>query len=114
MSDRLNSKDPLAEFSDWLKDVKENLKETELHASAHSSPESDPEHPAKVATKSRKHSILNSLHHKTEIAMSASEPKKSRVPCRRRTGKALLRAEKFGDLITADHKVLNEGCEIFT
>ena len=28
--------------------------------------------------------------------------------CRRRTGEALLRAEKFGDLLT-DHKVLNEG-----
>ena len=32
----------------------------------------------------------------------------TRAPCRRRTGEALLRAEKFGDLITAGHKVLNE------
>ena len=31
--------------------------------------------------------------------------------CRRRTGEALHRAEKFGDLITADHTVFNEGCE---
>ena len=35
----------------------------------------------------------------------------ARALCRRRTGEALPRAEKFGDLITADHKVLNEGCE---
>ena len=35
----------------------------------------------------------------------------TRAPCRRCTGEALPRAEKFGDLITADHKVLNEGCE---
>ena len=35
----------------------------------------------------------------------------TRAPCRRRTGEALPRAEKFGDLITADQKVLNEGCE---
>ena len=35
----------------------------------------------------------------------------TRAPCRRRTGRALLRAEKFGDLITADHKVFNEECE---
>ena len=35
----------------------------------------------------------------------------TRAPCRGRTGEALPRAEKFGDLITADHKVLNEGCE---
>ena len=31
--------------------------------------------------------------------------------CRTRTGEALPRAEKFGDLMTADHKVLNEGGE---
>ena len=37
------------------------------------------------------------------------ETKITRAPCRRRTGEASLpRAEKFGDLITADHKVLNE------
>ena len=32
-------------------------------------------------------------------------------PCRRRIGGAVPRAEIFGDLITADHKVLSEGCE---
>ena len=35
----------------------------------------------------------------------------TRAPCRRRNGGAVLRAERFGDLITADHKVLSEGCE---
>ena len=35
----------------------------------------------------------------------------TRAPCRKRTGAAIPRAEKFGDLITADHKVLSEGCE---
>ena len=34
-----------------------------------------------------------------------------RAPCRRRIGGAVSRAEKFGDLITADHQVLSEGCE---
>ena len=34
-----------------------------------------------------------------------------RGPCRRRIGRVVPRAEKFGDLITADHKVLSEGCE---
>ena len=33
------------------------------------------------------------------------------VPCRRRTGGAVLRAENFGDLMTADHKDLSESCE---
>ena len=32
----------------------------------------------------------------------------TRTPCRRRPGDALLRAEKCGDLVTAEHKVLNE------
>ena len=35
----------------------------------------------------------------------------TRVPCRRRNGGAVACAENFGDLITADHKVLSEGCE---
>ena len=43
----------------------------------------------------------------TEIAKPASEPRLQN-PCRKRTGEAEPRAEKLGDLITADHKVLNE------
>ena len=35
----------------------------------------------------------------------------TRAPCRRRNGGAVPRAENFGDLITADHKVLSENCE---
>ena len=35
----------------------------------------------------------------------------TRAPCWRRIGGAVPRAENFGDLITADHKVLNENCE---
>ena len=35
----------------------------------------------------------------------------TRAPCRRRIGGAVPRADKFGDLITADHKVLSESWE---
>ena len=35
----------------------------------------------------------------------------TRAPCRRRNGGAVPCAENFGDLITADHKVLSESCE---
>ena len=35
----------------------------------------------------------------------------TRAPCRRRNGEAVPRAEKIGDLITADHKVLSDNCE---
>ena len=37
--------------------------------------------------------------------------KNTRVLCRRRNEGSIPRAEKLGDLITAEHKVLNEGCE---
>ena len=35
----------------------------------------------------------------------------TRAPCRRRIGRVVPRAEKIGDLITADHKVLSDNCE---
>ena len=37
--------------------------------------------------------------------------KSTRAPCRRRIGGAVPRAENFGDLMTAHHKVLSESCE---
>ena len=54
--------------------------------------------------------ILISL--KTEIARSVRGPKLQGAPCRRRNGDAVPRAEKFGDLITADHKVLSDNLRI--
>ena len=53
--------------------------------------------------------ILISL--KTEIARSVNGPKLQGPPCRRRNGEAVLRGTNFGDLITADHKVLSENCD---
>ena len=35
----------------------------------------------------------------------------TKAPCRRRNGEAVARAANFGDLITADHKVLSDNCE---
>ena len=35
----------------------------------------------------------------------------TRAPYRRRNSEAVLRAVKFGDLVTADHKVLSDNCE---
>ena len=45
---------------------------------------------------------------KTKIVTSASEPSSQGLVAE---GEPVPRAEKFGDLITADHKVLNEGGE---
>ena len=56
-----------------------------------------------------KHSIESHFpkDRKCEICRRA---KITRAPCRKRAGEAIPRAN-FGDLITADHKVLIEGCE---
>ena len=35
----------------------------------------------------------------------------TKAPCRRRNGEAAPRADKYGDLITADYKVLSDNCE---
>ena len=53
--------------------------------------------------------VLRLISLKTEIARSVNGPKSQRAPCRRHNGEAAPRADNFGDLITAHHKVLSEG-----
>ena len=43
--------------------------------------------------------------------LGETQTKITSASCRRRTGTVMLRAEIFGDLITADHKVLSEESE---
>ena len=92
----------------WLQEFTENLEDTEVPAPAHMSPDSESEHPAKVT--SRKHRIYTHLP-KDRNCEVCLRTKITRTPCRRRTDEAVPRAKKFGDLITADHKVLNEDGE---
>ena len=104
--------DNLRDLPEWLEELTDNLEDTELHVPAHSSQDLDSERPTKVVSKSksRKHSIYT--HFPTngngEVCLRT---KMTRAPCSKRTGEVLLRAEKFGDLFTADHKVLNEESE---
>ena len=76
----------------------------------HTSRDSDSEHHIKVATKSKKQSIFTHFL-KDRDGDICQRTKITRAPCIRSIGGALPRAEKFGDLIPADHKVVNEGCE---
>ena len=48
---------------------------------------------------------------KTKIGESVRGPNITRAPCRRRIGRVVPRSENFGDLVTADHKVLSDNCE---
>ena len=57
-----------------------------------------------------KHSVYTHFP-KDQNCEVCQRTKITRAPCRRRIGGAAPRAENVGDLITADHKVLSEGCE---
>ena len=91
-----------------MKEFTENLEDTEVPAPAHISHDSDSEQPTKEA--SRTHSIFTHFP-KDRNCEVCLRNKMTRAPCRKRTGTAVPRAEKLGDLITADHKVLNEEVE---
>ena len=97
----------MRDLPEWLEEFTDDLEEAELHAPAHISQDSDSEHPSKVVSKSGKHNIY--IHFpKDGNCEVCLRTKMTRAPCRRRTGDALPRAEKFGDLIAADHRILNK------
>ena len=94
---------------EYLEEFTDNLEDIDLPAPTHFSQDSGSERPTKVVSKSRKHSIYTHFPKDRNCWVCL----RTRAPCRSRIGKALLRAGKFGDLITADHQVLNEEGEIF-
>ena len=57
-----------------------------------------------------KHSVYTHFQKDRNCEM-CQRTKITRAPCRRRNGGTVPRAENFGDLISADHEVLSEGCE---
>ena len=83
--------------------MKEFLNHRDTHAS--SSHELLLEPQRKVV--SHKHSIYSHFP-KDRNCEICQRTKIKRAPRRRRTGEVIPRAENFGDMITADHKVLNE------
>ena len=54
---------------------------------------------------------INFIHFSKDRNRYLLETKITRVSCRKRTDTVVPRAGNFGDLITADHQVLSEGCE---
>ena len=65
---------------------------------------------AKVEPGSGKHSVYTHFP-KDPNCDICLKTKITRASCRRRTGTVVSRAEQFGDLITANHKVLSEESE---
>ena len=91
--------------------ISQNLEDTEWLAPAHSSRDSDSEPPPKMVSGSSKHCVCTHFpkNRKYDVCLRSKITKAS---CRRRTGAAPPRSEKFGVLITADHEVLSEKLRI--
>ena len=77
------------------------------HASSH---EASLEPTTKRREDLGKHSVYTHFP-KNRHCEICKRTKITRAPCRRRNSEAVLRAANFGDLMTADHKVLSDNCE---
>ena len=85
------------------------MKSVPEHRDASSSSHESPPEP-RVKVVSCRHSIFTHFL-KDRNCEICFRTKITRASCRKRTGTVVPRAEIFGDLITADHKVLSGGCE---
>ena len=97
----------MRDLPEWLEEFTDNLEDAETPVPAHVSQDSDSERPTKVVSTSMKYSIFAHFQ-KDRNCEVCLRTKITKSLCRRRTGEAVPRAEKFGDLITADHEVFNE------
>ena len=103
-----------SEIPEWVQEFREILVDDEIpvHGDSHAS--SSHEVSLEPTTKRRedlgKH-IVYTHFPKDRNCEICQRTKITRAPCRRRNGGAVPRAEKFGDLITADHKVLSDNWE---
>ena len=103
-----------SEIPEWLQEFRENLVDGEIplqggcHAS--SSHEVSLEPTCKRREELGQHSVYTHFP-KDRNCEICKRTKITRAPCRRRNSGAVPRAANFGDLITADHKVLSDNCE---
>ena len=103
-----------SEIPEWLQEFRENLVDDEIPLQGGSHASSSHEVSIEPTTKRRedlgKHSVYTHFP-KDRNCEICKRTKITRAPCRRRNGEAVLRADTFGDLITADQKVLSDNCE---
>ena len=103
-----------SEIQEWLQEFRENLVDDEIPLQEGSHASSSHEVSLEPTFKRRedlgKHSV-DTHFLKDRNCEICERTKITRAPCKRRNGEAVPRADKFGDLITADHKVLSDKCE---
>ena len=111
----LERRDPCcSEIPEWLQEFRESLvddwvpERRDPHANSSHEPSLEPTPTRSVDL--GEHSVCAHFP-KDRNCEICKRTKITRAPCRRRNGGAVPRAENFGDLKTADHKVLSEGCE---
>ena len=107
--------DPLcSDTPEWLQELREILVDDEIpvHGNSHaiSSHEASWEPIFKRREDLGKHSVYTHFP-KDRNCEICQRTKITRAPSRTRNGGAVPRAEYFGDMITADHKVLSDNCE---
>ena len=103
-----------SDIREWLQEFRENLVDVRVteHRDSHASSSHEPSLEPMPAKSVDLGNFSVYIHlPKDRNCEICQRTKTTRPLCRRRTGGAVPRAENFGDLITADHKVLNESCE---
>ena len=117
-----NKKDPLftdsgrasSEIPEWLQEFRENLVDDEIPAHGNSHASFSHEASLEPILKRREDLCTHSVYThfpKDRNCEICKRTNITRAPCRRCNGGAVPRPENFGDLITADHKVLSDNCE---
>ena len=103
-----------SEIPEWLQELRKFLVDDEIpeHGDAHasSSHEASLEPIFKRSEDLCKQSVYAHFPQDRNCEI-CQRTKITRALYRRRNGEAVPRAENFGDLITADHKVLSDNCE---
>ena len=103
-----------SEIPEWLQEFRENLVDDEIPLQGGSHASSSQEVSLDPTTKRREDLGKHNVHThfpKDRNCEICKRTKITRAPCRRRNGEAVPRAANFGDLITADHRVLSDNCE---
>ena len=103
-----------SETPEWLQEFREIFVDDGIPLQGGSHASSSHEVSLEPTSKRRedlgKHSVFTHFP-KDRNCEICQRTKITRAPCRRRFGGAVPRAANFGDLITADHKVLSDTCE---
>ena len=110
--DRVRGDPCHSDIPERLQEFRENLvddrvpERSDSHASSSHGKSSEPTRSADLGKRS-----VYTCFPKYRNCEICQRTKITRAPCRRRIGRVVPRAEKFGDFLTADHKVLSVGDE---